>query len=101
MKKIFRYTFLISLCLLFGSCSSTIGNIDNKSNLNLKILSSPSGLFARNYADAPTGCYEIIKWSTGDANILFNDLQSKQRVFLSSDLGSKHDDESDPSYIKT
>ena len=48
----------------------------------------------------PAG-HEIIKWSTGDANILFNDLQSKQRVFLSSDLGSKHDDESDPSYIKT
>ena len=69
--------------------------------MNLRTLSPPSGLYSRNYANAPTGCYEIIQWTSGDANILFNDLQSKQRVFLSSDLGSNHDNESDPSYIKS
>ena len=87
--------------LLFNSCSVTGGNDVNQNNMNLRTLSSPSGLYSQNYANAPTGCYEIIKWSTGDANILFNDLQSKQRVFLSSDLGSNHDNESDPSYIKS
>lgn len=105
MKKFLHKTILLSFLamfgLLFNSCSVTGGNDVNQNNMNLRTLSSPSGLYSRNYANAPTGCYEIITWSTGDANILFNDLQSKQRVFLSSDLGSKHDDESDPSYIKS
>ena len=105
MKK-FSHKIILLSCLamfglLFNSCSVTGGNDVNQNNMNLRILSSPSGLYSQNYANAPTGCYEIIQWSTGDANILFNDLQSKQRVFLSSDLGSNHDNESDPSYIKS
>lgn len=103
MKKFLHKTILLSCLamfgLLFNSCSVTGGNDVNQNNMNLRTLSS--GLSSRNYANATTGCYEIIQWASGDANILFNDLQSKQRVFLSSDLGSKHDDESDPSYIKS
>ena len=105
MKKFSHKTILLSCLamfgLLFNSCSITGGNDVNQNNMNLRTLSSPSGLYSQNYANAPTGCYEIIQWASGDANILFNDLQSKQRVFLSSDLGSKHDEESDPSYIKS
>ena len=105
MKKFSHKTILLSCLamfgLLFNSCSITGGNDVNQNNMNLRTLSSPSGLYSRNYANAPTGCYEIIQWASGDANILFNDLQSKQRVFLSSDLGSNHDNESDPSYIKS
>ncbi len=105
MKKFSHKTILLSCLamfgLLFNSCSITGGNDVNQNNMNLRTLSSPSGLYSQNYANASTGCYEIIQWASGDANILFNDLQSKQRVFLSSDLGSKHDDESDPSYIKS
>lgn len=103
MKKFSHKTILLYCLamfgLLFNSCSITGGNDVNQNNMNLRTLSS--GLSSRNYADAHTGCYEVIRWTSGDANILFNDLQSKQRVFLSSDLGSKHDDESDPSYIKS
>lgn len=105
MKKFPHKTILLSCLamfgLLFNSCSITGGNDVDQNNMNLRTLSSPSGLYSQNYANAPTGCYEIIQWASGDANILFNDLQSKQRVFLSSDLGSKHDNESDPSYIKS
>ena len=99
--KIILLSCLAIFGLLFNSCSVTGGNDVNQNNMNLRTLSSPSGLYSQNYANAPTGCYEIIQWASGDANILFNDLQSKQRVFLSSDLGSKHDEESDPSYIKS
>lgn len=103
MKKLPHKIILLSCLamfgLLFNSCSVTGSNDVNQNNMNLRTLSS--GLSSRNYADAPTGCYEVIRWTSGDANILFNDLQSKQRVFLSSDLGSKHDNESDPSYIKS
>lgn len=103
MKKFLHKTILLSCLamfgLLFNSCSITGGNDVDQNNMNLRTLSS--GLSSRNYANAPTGCYEVIRWTSGDANILFNDLKSKQRVFLSSDLGSKHDDESDPSYIKS
>ncbi len=105
MRKFSHKTILLSCLamfgLLFNSCSVTGGNDVNQNNMNLRTLSSPSGLYSQNYADATTGCYEIIQWTSGDANILFNDLQSKQRVFLSSDLGSNHDNESDPSYIKS
>ncbi len=105
MIKFLHKTILLSCLamfgLLFNSCSVTGGNDVNQNNMNLRTLSSPSGLYSQNYANAPTGCYEIIQWASGDANILFNDLQSKQRVFLSSDLGSNHDNESDPSYIKS
>ncbi len=99
LHKIILLSCLAIFGLLFNSCSVTGGNDVNQNNMNLRTLSS--GLPSRNYANAPTGCYEIIQWASGDANILFNDLQSKQRVFLSSDLGSKHDEESDPSYIKS
>ena len=101
LHKIILLSCLAMFGLLFNSCSVTGGNDVNQNNINLRTLSSPSGLYSQNYANAPTGCYEIIQWASGDANILFNDLQSKQRVFLSSDLGSKHDNESDPSYIKS
>ena len=105
MRKSSHKTILLSCLamfgLLFNSCSVTGGNDVNQNNMNLRTLSSPSGLYSQNYANAPTGCYEVIQWASSDANILFNDLQSKQRVFLSSDLGSKHDNESDPSYIKS
>ena len=105
MRKFSHKTILLSCLamfgLLFNSCSVTGGNDVNQNNMNLRTLSSPSGLYSQNYANATTGCYEIIQWASGDANILFNDLQSKQRVFLSSDLGSNHDNESDPSYIKS
>ena len=101
LHKIILLSCLTMFGLLFNSCSITGGNEVNQNNMNLRTLSSPSGLYSQNYADAPTGCYEIIQWASGDANILFNDLQSKQRVFLSSDLGSNHDNESDPSYIKS
>lgn len=101
LHKIILLSCLAMFGLLFNSCSVSGGNDVNQNNMNLRTLSSPSGLYSQNYANAPTGCYEIIQWASGDANILFNDLQSKQRVFLSSDLGSKHDEESDPSYIKS
>ena len=97
--KIILLSCLAMFGLLFNSCSVTGGYDVKQNNMNLRTLSS--GLTSRNYANAPTGCYEVIRWTSGDANILFNDLQSKQRVFLSSDLGSKHDNESDPSYIKS
>lgn len=103
MMKQFKIFSLLLSFVFFVSCSSAnTPNVENNNNdINLKTISSSTGLYTQSYANTDTGCYEIIQWTSGDANILFNDLQSKQRVFLSSDLGSKHDNESDPSYIKS
>ena len=52
-------------------------------------------------ACSPYGCYEIGSFS-GDytGNILYTDVATRQRIFLSPDLSADHNDPSDPSWVE-
>lgn len=67
---------------------------------DIRLISAHQGLFATGYASTGNGCYEIQTNTDFSVNILYTDYQSRQRVYLSADPNSKHNDESDTSWIK-
>ena len=67
----------------------------------LSLVTSPHGLIFTSLASAPDGFYEVTSHSDWTANIFYTDYQTKQKVYLSSQLSSSHRDETDESFIPT
>ncbi len=75
-------------------------SLENKDNLNLQMLVDWTGLLNTPMAASKYGCYEIMFNTDGSANILYTDIDTKQRIYLSSDISSEHNTEADTSWIK-
>lgn len=102
-KKLYFILIITSVFLFFSHYSDSVNtyNIDKEYTVNIELVSSPNGLRTSQYAAGPTGCYEIIRWTSGDGNILYTDLDTAQRIFLNSDLISDNNSSNDNSYINS
>lgn len=58
-------------------------------------------LFATQYATTEDGCYETLECSNGTGNVLYTDYDTGRKQFLSSNLSSKFNDESDTSWLES
>ena len=78
-------------------------DVDNNSEENgdnaLKMLVNWKGLFYNPMVCSPYGCYEIMNRTDYTGNILYTDVVTRQRIFLSPDLSADHNNSSDPSWI--
>ncbi len=86
-----------------GKIDETKNSNDSKNNISngndLKMIVNWNGLFYTPMACSPYGCYEIIYQKNYAGNILYTDVATRQRIFLSPDLSADHNDPSDPSWI--
>ena len=73
---------------------------DARTDRALKMYVSKDGLRNSPYALSDSGCYELFMNDDWSANILYTDMATMQRIYLSSDLSSDHHSEADTSYIK-
>ncbi|HIQ98484.1 MAG TPA: hypothetical protein IAB23_02220, partial [Candidatus Scybalocola faecavium] len=75
-------------------------NSEKDSDGALKMNVNWQGLFFNPMACSPYGCYEIMLHADNyTGNILYTDVETRQRIFLSPDLSADHNDSSDPSWI--
>lgn len=58
------------------------------------------GLLNMPFAISDAGCYEILLNDDLSGNILYTDIQTRQRIYLSEALSSSHHSESDTSWIE-
>lgn len=74
-------------------------NVSDPMEYDLHMVTPSGGLSNGSLGISDDGCYEI--YSNGDwtANILYTDVATKQRIYLSPDLSSDHHSEADPSWI--
>lgn len=119
MSKTIINTIVIIVCILcLSSCqSSTPGNqtlsgekthnnlndtlLETSYNdINLEMVVPWGGLMNTPIATSSTGCYEIFINNDWSCNILYTDVPSRQRIYLSPDLSADHHSESDTSWIE-
>lgn len=86
--------------LELGNDSPDAINKNTKGHISLEMVVPYYGVSNTPLATNDTGCYEIFLNNDWSANILYTDIQTKQRIYLSSDLSSNHYSEDDTSWIK-
>ena len=96
MKK---FIFVFLSIILFSACSFYDSDSILVKDQSLYMVTSPSGLLFNYYAYSQDGCYEIHTKPGASANILYTDFSTKQKIYLSSDISGRHDNEADTSYI--
>lgn len=75
-------------------------NSEKDSDNALKMIVNWQGLFNNPMACSSYGCYEVMFHADNyTGNILYTDVETRQRIFLSPDLSADHNDSSDPSWI--
>lgn len=72
---------------------------DDKNKLQMEIVSSKNGIIASGMIGNEQGCYEIFYRPTGDGNIIYTDYATQNRVYLSSQVTSTHNDSTDTSWL--
>ena len=105
-------SFFLILCFLLCGCTSqgySATNSDSLSasdietpipaNKNLTLVTSRSGIAYTQYAGTEDGYYEVRANTNGTGNILYTDYESQKTVYLSSQVGSLHNDETDESWL--
>lgn len=119
MYKRTKISLLIIICFVFlCGCDKSETKIVNKNmesiylesvtesdgtineNMSLDMVVPYVGVSNTPLATNDTGCYEIFLNYDWSANILYTDVQTKQRIYLSSDLSSNHHSEDDTSWVK-
>ncbi len=108
MKRI-SIVFRLCLCTMFMAVlSSCIPDKNTETDVSNQIIIAgdlngvtQGSLSQQQYAADDFGVYEIICWTSGDANILYSDKSTNIRTFLSSDLTIPSNDESNTSLIKS
>lgn len=82
--------------------TSTGETLNNETTTKYTMISSPDGIIYTGVAQVDSGFYELVFAKdviSGAQNIVYTDFQSMHRVFLSSDINSDHQDETDTSYL--
>ncbi|MEG2928933.1 MAG: hypothetical protein RR846_05215 [Oscillospiraceae bacterium] len=106
IRNIIIYALTTALCL--SGCSTILEHknvtgflSDEKlNNVNYSVVTQ-SMLFSTQYAVTPDGCYEVLECSDGTGNVLYTDFDSKSKHFLSADITSEHNNESDASWLNS
>lgn len=110
MYKQFKIISVLSATVIllatFVGCSYKYDEIksdsqlpDEKKDVTLYKVTSPSGLNFSKYAFTNDGFYEILEHSTREGNILYTDVNLKRRMYLTADLGIDPSSSDSTSYI--
>lgn len=116
MKKIIAGV-LLPLFMLLSACGGQLASVasgdqaearkdsEDRSTsepLSTELISSPAGIIYTGPACTDQGFYEVLFGKdvvSGAENITFTDYETCSRIYLSSNVNSSHQDESDTSYI--
>ncbi len=74
-------------------------NYQNNLISDLQMKVENGGIFMNPWSTSAYGCYEIMTNTDYTANILYTDVETKQRIYLSSNLASSHNSADDTSWI--
>ena len=121
-----RKAFTLCICLLFSGCAASLSdanvkgekavteNISLADSMNLtqpsdgssdaaqmKIISSANGIIASSILGNEKGCYEVFDRPANGGNLLYTDYATKSHIYLSNQINSDHNNESDTSYLES
>ncbi len=89
----------LAMAAILCACTFDERPEEQEKDSTLHMVTSTGGLVTQRCAFTGDGYYEIHTRPGAVANILYTDFASGQKVYLSSDINSRHEDESDTSYI--
>lgn len=121
-----RKAFTLCICLLFSGCAASLSdanvkgekavteNISLADSMNLtqpsdgssdaaqmKIISSANGIIASSILGNEKGCYEVFDRPANGGNLLYTDYATKSHIYLSNQINSDHNNESDTIYLES
>ena len=121
-----RKAFTLCICLLFSGCAASLSdanvkgekavteNISLADSMNLtqpsdgssdaaqmKIISSANGIIGSSILGNEKGCYEVFDRPANGGNLLYTDYATKSHLYLSNQINSDHNNESDTSYLES
>lgn len=121
-----RMAFTLCICLLFSGCAASLSDANAKGKetvtestsqtdsvdltqpsdgssdaAQMKIISSANGIIASGMLGNEKGCYEVFDRPANGGNLLYTDYATKSHIYLSNQINSDHNNESDTSYLES
>ena len=121
-----RMAFTLCICLLFSGCAASLSDANAKGKetvtestsqtdsvdltqpsdgssdaAQMKIISSANGIIASSILGNEKGCYEVFDRPASGGNLLYTDYATKSHIYLSDQINSDHNNESDTSYLES
>ena len=121
-----RMAFTLCICLLFSGCAASLSDAnakgketvtestsqtdsvdltqpsdDSSDAAQMKIISSANGIIASSILGNEKGCYEVFDRPASGGNLLYTDYATKSHIYLSDQINSDHNNESDTSYLES